>query len=67
MRGFAIMKNNRLNLVISLLDLTAGVCFSFSAALQTQVLVKALNGIAAAGLLLGGVGFFFAYVKSKKR
>ncbi len=60
------MKSNKWNLITAILDLTASIFFVLAAVVQTENLSKALYGITAICLLIGGIGFFYTYAKNRK-
>lgn len=61
------MKNNKWNLITSLLYLLACICFAIAAATQDKTTPKLLFCIASICFLVGGIGFLCIYIKNKKK
>ncbi len=61
------MKNNKWNLITSLLYLLASSCFVIAAIAQDETTPKLLYCIASICFLTGGIGFLCIYIKSKKK
>lgn len=60
------MKSSKRPLMTAFFDFIAGIYFAFAAAEQTEMLPKILYSIAAAGLLIGGIGLFCTDNKKRK-
>lgn len=61
------MKNNKWNLITSLLYLLASSFFAIAAIAQDETTPKLLYCIASICFLAGGIGFLCIYIKSKKK
>ena len=61
------MKSNKLNIIIALLYLSAGICFVFAEVFHPEIHTRILCGIAAMCFLIAGIGFFYTYVKKRKQ
>lgn len=60
------MKNNKLKLITSVLDILAGIFFAAAAVMQTDGTSKILMCAASVLFLIAGVGMLFAYVKGSR-
>ena len=60
------MKQNKWNLIASVLHMLASICFLAAAAAQMEMLLKCLFGAAGLCQLFCAVGFFCTYVKKQK-